>query len=61
MSLYEPMDTDHRLYEPMDTDHRQKLLGLNQDNELERLISDVMNHKVSQKRPCRIAGTCETG
>ena len=49
------------LYEPMDTDHRQKLLGLNQDNELERLISDVMNHKISQKRPCRIAGTCETG
>ena len=39
MSLYE--------YEPMDTDHRQPLLGLNQDNELERLISDVMNHKVS--------------
>ena len=35
------------LYEPMDTDHRQTLLGLNQDNELERLISDVMNHKVS--------------
>ena len=35
------------LYEPMDTDHRQMLLGLNQDNELERLISDVMNHKVS--------------
>ena len=31
----------------MDTDHRQTLLGLNQDNELERLISDVMNHKVS--------------
>ena len=24
-----------------------KRLGLNQDNELERLISDVMNHKVS--------------
>ena len=36
MSLYEPMETD-----------RQTLLGLNQDNELERLISDVMNHKVS--------------
>ena len=35
------------LYEPMYTDHRQTLLGLNQDNELERLISDVMNHKVS--------------
>ena len=35
------------LYEPMDTDHRQTLLGLNQDNELERIISDVMNHKVS--------------
>ena len=35
------------LYEPMDTDHRQTLLGINQDNELERLISDVMNHKVS--------------
>ena len=33
--------------EPMDTDHRQTLLGLNQDKELERLISDVMNHKVS--------------
>ena len=32
----------------MVTDHRQTLLGLNQDNELERLISDVMNHKVSQ-------------
>ena len=31
----------------MDTDHRQTLLGLNQDNELERLTSDVMNHKVS--------------
>ena len=35
------------LYEPMDTDHRQTLFGLNQDNELERLISDVMNHTVS--------------
>ena len=35
------------LYDPMDTDHRQTLLGLNQDKELERLISDVMNHKVS--------------
>ena len=35
------------LYEPMDTDHRQTLLGPNQDNELERLISDVMNHKVT--------------
>ena len=35
------------IYEPMDTDHRQTLLGLNQDKELERLISDVMNHKVS--------------
>ena len=35
------------LYEPMYTDHRQTLLGLNQDNELERLISDVMNHNVS--------------
>ena len=35
------------LYEPMDTDHRQTLLGLNQDKELERLISDAMNHKVS--------------
>ena len=34
-------------YEPMETDHRQTLLGLNQGNELERLISDVMNHKVS--------------
>ena len=31
----------------MYTDHRQTLLGLNQDNKLERLISDVMNHKVS--------------
>ena len=31
----------------MDTDHRQTLLGLNQDNELERQISDVVNHKVS--------------
>ena len=31
----------------MDTDHRQTLLGLNQDKELERLISVVMNHKVS--------------
>ena len=36
------------LYEPMDTDHRQTLFGLNQDNELERLISDVMNHTVSK-------------
>ena len=35
------------LYELMDTDNRQTLLGLNQYNELERLISDVMNHKVS--------------
>ena len=35
------------LYEPMDTDHRQTLLGLYQDKELETLISDVMNHKVS--------------
>ena len=35
------------LYEPMDTDHRQTLLGLKQDKELERLISVVMNHKVS--------------
>ena len=32
----------------MDTDHRQKLLGLNQDNELERQISDVMNHKAAK-------------
>ena len=31
----------------MDTDHRQTFLGLNQDKELERLISDVMNHTVS--------------
>ena len=31
----------------MDTDHRQTFLGINQDKELERLISDVMNHKVS--------------
>ena len=35
------------LYEPMDTDHRQTLLGLNQDKELERLISDIMNHTFS--------------
>ena len=35
------------LYVPMDTDHRQTLVGLNQDNELERLISEVMNYKVS--------------
>ena len=35
------------LYEPMDTDHRQTLLGLNQDKEGDRLISDFMNHKVS--------------
>ena len=31
----------------MDTDHRQTFLGLNQDKELERLISDIMNHKIS--------------
>ena len=35
------------LYEPMDTDHRQTLLDLNQDKELEILISDIMNHTFS--------------
>ena len=33
--------------EPMDNDHQQTLIGFNQDKELERLISDVMSHKVS--------------
>ena len=33
--------------EAMDTDQKQTLLGINQGKYLERLISDVMNQKVS--------------
>ncbi len=46
--------------EAIDTDQRQTLLGINQGKDLERLTSDVMNQSLN-KRPCRIAGTCQTG